>query len=55
MVVSTGIICGTWCHHIRCVEAKQLRVEHVAVKSKFQELVHFALAKLIDSMYLGVV
>jgi hypothetical protein len=35
----------TWCHHNGCVKEKQLRVERVAVRSKSQELVHFASAK----------
>jgi hypothetical protein len=34
---------------------KQRREERVAIRSKLQELVHFALAKWIDSIYLGVV
>jgi hypothetical protein len=55
MAVPTGIRGGTWRHREGCVKAKELRVERVAVRSKSQELVHFALAKSIASMYLGVV
>jgi hypothetical protein len=44
-----------WRHHGRYVKAEQLHVEHVAVISKSQEFVHFALAERIGSMYLGVV
>jgi hypothetical protein len=55
MAVPTGIRGGTWRHREGCVKVKELRVERVAVRSKSQELVHFALAKSIASMYLGVV
>jgi hypothetical protein len=34
---------GSWHHREGCIEAKQLRVERVAVWSKSQELVHFTL------------
>jgi hypothetical protein len=39
--VPTGIRGITWHHREECVKAKQLRMEHVAVISKSQELVHF--------------
>jgi hypothetical protein len=41
---------GTWRDRGRCVKAKQLRVKDVAVRSKFQELVHFAPVEWIGSM-----
>jgi hypothetical protein len=37
-----GIEGGTWRHHEGCIKAKQLHVNHVAVRCIFQELVHFA-------------
>jgi hypothetical protein len=42
VAVQAGIGGGTWHHHGGCVEAKQLHVERVSVRSKSQELVHFA-------------
>jgi hypothetical protein len=55
VAVSAGIRGNTWRHHEGCVEAKQLRVERVAVISKSQELGHFAPAKWIGFKHLGVV
>jgi hypothetical protein len=55
MAVLTGIRGGTWRHREGCVKAKQLCVECVVVISKYQELVYFAPAKWIGSMYLGVI
>jgi hypothetical protein len=55
VAVSVGIRGGTWRHHEGCAEAKKLCVERVAVRSKHQEMVHFAPAEWIDSMYLCVV
>jgi hypothetical protein len=46
---------GTWHHHEGCIEAKQISVERVVVRSIFEELVHFAPAKWIGFTYLGVV
>jgi hypothetical protein len=40
---SDGNRIGTWSHHGGCVDAKQLCVERVTVRSKLQELVHFSL------------
>lgn len=54
-MVLEGIKDGTWCHHERCFMAKLLREDYVVVKLKFQELVHFALAEWIGSIYLRVV
>jgi hypothetical protein len=42
VTVTTGIRGDTWHHHEGSVKAKQIQVEHVAVRSKFQKLVHFA-------------
>jgi hypothetical protein len=42
VAVQAGIGGGTWHHHGGCVEAKQLHVERVTVRSKSKELVHFA-------------
>jgi hypothetical protein len=36
--VLAGIKGGVWRHHEACIEAKQLRVERVAIRSKCQEL-----------------
>jgi hypothetical protein len=47
-----GIGGGTWRHHERRVELKQLHVEHVAVRSKFQELFHFATTR-VDGLYVS--
>jgi hypothetical protein len=55
VAVPVAIRGGTWRHHEGCVKAKQLHVERVAIISKSQELIHFALTKWIGSMYLGVV
>jgi hypothetical protein len=41
VVVPEGINGGTWCHNKGCVEANQLRVEHVAIGSNLQKLVNF--------------
>jgi hypothetical protein len=51
--VSMGIGGETWFHRKECIEAKQLRKEWVVVRSKIQELVHFApdwVARLYLSM-----
>jgi hypothetical protein len=42
VAVLVGIRGGTWRHHGGCIEAKQLRAECVAIRSKSQELVHFS-------------
>jgi hypothetical protein len=42
VVVSAGIRGDTWHHREGCVKANQLHVECMAVRSKSQELVHFA-------------
>jgi hypothetical protein len=52
VAVSVGIGGGTWRHHEGCIEAKQLHVEHVAVRSISQELVHFA-PDGVDKLYVS--
>jgi hypothetical protein len=37
-----GIIGDTWRHHHGCVKTKQLHEECVAIKLKYEELVHFS-------------
>jgi hypothetical protein len=37
---------GTWRHSEVCVKAKQLRLKRVAIGSKIEELVHFAVEGL---------
>jgi hypothetical protein len=43
----------TWFHHKMHIEAKQLRKEWVVVRSKIQELVHFA-PDWVDRLYLSM-
>ena len=38
----TGIKGDTWRHHQGCIKAKQLHEECVAIKLKYEELVHFS-------------
>jgi hypothetical protein len=52
VVVPTRIRGGTWHHHEGCIEAKQLRVERVAVRSISEELVHFAFGG-VDKLYVS--
>jgi hypothetical protein len=49
MTISAGIGGGMWHHNEGCIEAKQLHVECVAIRSKPQELVYFSPAKWIGS------
>jgi hypothetical protein len=52
VVVPTGIIGGTWHHHEGCIEAKQLRMELMVVRSISEELVHFAFDG-VDRLYVS--
>jgi hypothetical protein len=52
VAIPVGIGGGTWRPHERCIEAKQLRVERVAVRSIFEELVHFTPGG-VDRLYVS--
>jgi hypothetical protein len=50
--VPEGNFSGTWRDRRGCVKAKQIRVKDVAVRSKSQELVHFA-PDGVDRLYVN--
>jgi hypothetical protein len=55
VAILAGMRGDMWHHYEGWVEAKQLSVERVAIRSKSLEFVHFTLAKWIGSMYLAIV